>query len=34
MDSFTLMDPVISDEPEGISAEEFLNFIRETFTTG
>ncbi|SEG84977.1 DNA-binding transcriptional regulator, AcrR family [Thermomonospora echinospora] len=34
IDSFTLMDPVISDEPEGIDAEDFLNFIRETFTLG
>lgn len=32
IDSFTLMDPVISDEPEGIDAEDFLSFIRETFT--
>ncbi|WP_158566684.1 TetR/AcrR family transcriptional regulator [Actinomadura craniellae] len=32
IDSFTLMDPMISHEPEGINAEEFLRFIRETFT--
>ncbi|MBA9005429.1 TetR/AcrR family transcriptional regulator [Thermomonospora cellulosilytica] len=33
IDSFTLMDPVISTEPEGIDAEDFLQFVRETFTT-
>ncbi|RSN57912.1 TetR/AcrR family transcriptional regulator [Actinomadura sp. WAC 06369] len=32
IDSFTLMDPMISDEPAGIGAEEFLTFVRETFT--
>ncbi|MFD0901996.1 TetR/AcrR family transcriptional regulator [Actinomadura sediminis] len=32
VDSFTLMDPMVSDEPEGIGAEEFLTFVRETFT--
>ncbi|OLT31416.1 hypothetical protein BJF79_37200 [Actinomadura sp. CNU-125] len=34
IDSFTLMDPMISDEPEGIGAEEFVTFVRETFTVG
>ncbi|XVQ14749.1 TetR/AcrR family transcriptional regulator [Spirillospora sp. CA-255316] len=34
LDGFTLMDPVISEEPEGIDAEEFLRFVRETFTAG
>lgn len=34
LDSFTLMDPMVSDEPEGIGAEEFLTFVRETFTAG
>ncbi|GGV17956.1 hypothetical protein GCM10010182_44010 [Actinomadura cremea] len=34
IDSFTLMDPMISDEPAGIGAEEFLTFVRETFTVG
>ncbi|MFV2173109.1 hypothetical protein ACFHW3_08325, partial [Actinomadura sp. LOL_011] len=32
IDSFTLMDPMISDEPAGIGAEEFLTFVRESFT--
>ncbi|GAA2401753.1 hypothetical protein GCM10010191_06410 [Actinomadura vinacea] len=31
LDGFTLMDPVISEEPAGIDAEEFLRFVRETF---
>lgn len=34
VESFTLMDPMISEEPEGIGAEEFLTFVRETFTIG
>ncbi|MFC5748984.1 TetR/AcrR family transcriptional regulator [Actinomadura rugatobispora] len=33
VDGFTLMDPMVSDEPAGLDAEEFLRFVRETFTT-
>ncbi|MFI0350301.1 TetR/AcrR family transcriptional regulator [Actinomadura sp. 9N407] len=32
IDGFTLMDPMVGDEPEGLNAEEFLAFVRETFT--
>ena len=34
LDGFTLMDPVVSEEPAGIDAEEFLRFVRETFAAG
>ncbi|XVQ14862.1 TetR/AcrR family transcriptional regulator [Spirillospora sp. CA-255316] len=33
VDGFTLMDPMVSDEPAGLDAEGFLRFVRETFTT-
>jgi TetR/AcrR family transcriptional regulator len=33
MDTFTLMDPLISDEPQALDTDEFVKFIRQTFTT-
>lgn len=33
MDTFTLMDPLINDGPGGLDTDEFVKFLRETFTT-